>query len=187
MPKNISKELQSAILNLSQKEKDRHLLRLIAKNNLLREQMQYTLLEDESDLSWRRDEIKDLIDSLFSRNYSYVGVLLKDIRTVSAKITWHRRVTKDKYGEAELAIALLEIILKNHSNQINKYSKKADSLKVYLVRKAIAVIKYILALEEDYHIDFIERMNEVLRLLHTFETKYPASLLGLPQVMHQND
>jgi hypothetical protein len=55
MPKNISKELEAAILNLTQKEKDRHLLRLIAKNNLLREQMQFTLLEEENDLGWRRE------------------------------------------------------------------------------------------------------------------------------------
>jgi hypothetical protein len=187
MPKNISKELEAAILNLTQKEKDRHLLRLIAKNNLLREQMQFTLLEEENDLGWRREEIRDLIDELFSKNYSYVGLFLKDVRMVSAKITWHRRVTKDKYGEVELSILLMEIILKNHSGQINKAMRKADSLRVYLVRKAIAIIKYILALEEDFHIDFIERMDAVLRLLHTFETKYPASLLGLPKAMPQND
>jgi hypothetical protein len=187
MPKNIPKDLENAILTLSQKEKDRHLLRLISKNNLLREQLQFTLLEDESDLSWRKEEIKDLIEQHFSRDYSYVGVLLKDIRKVSAKTTWHRRVTKDKYGEVELALNLMEIVLKKHQKQIDKAMRKADSLRVYLVRKAIAIIKYIKALHEDFRIDFVGRMDEVLRLLHTFETKYSASLLGLPKAMHQND
>ncbi|AWV98927.1 hypothetical protein [Arcticibacterium luteifluviistationis] len=183
MPKNISKELENAILTLSQKEKDRHLLRLIAKNQLLREQMQFTLLEDESDLGWRREELLDLMSQLFDKPYSYTGILLKDIRMVSAKITWHRRVTKDKYGEAELALVLLEKILANHRNQLAKSHKKAESLRVYVVRKAIAVIKYITALHEDFQIDFVSRMDKVLDQLHTFETKYPAALLQLPKAM----
>lgn len=187
MPKNISKELENAILNLSQKEKDRHLLRLISKNNLLREQMQYTLLEDESDLIWRREEIKDLTEQLLDRRYSYSGVLLKDIRLLSAIIIWHRRVTKDKYGEVELALSLLEKVLDKHQIHINRSGRKSDSMRVYLVRKAIAVIKYIDALHEDFRFDFVSRMNKVLSLLYTFETKYPASLLDLPKAMPQND
>ncbi len=183
MPKNIPKELELAILSLSQKEKDRHLLRLISKNNLLREQMQFNLLEDESDLTWRRQDLADSIDSNFGIPYSYVGVLLKDIRKVSAQITWHRRVTKDKYGEAELTVALLEIVVLNHHKQINKNIRKADSLRVYLVRKGIAAIKYINALHEDFHIDFRDRMDKVLGLLHTFETRYHASILELPEAM----
>lgn len=183
MPKNIPKELENAILSLSQKEKDRHLLRLISKNQLLREQMQFTLLEDESDLGWRREELSDLMAQMFDKSYSYTGILLKDIRMVSAKITWHRRVTKDKYGEADLALTLLEKALSNHQNQIAKSHRKAESLRVYLVRKGIAVIKYINALHEDFRIDFIKRMDKVLWQLHTFETKYSAALLKLPKAM----
>ncbi|MFT4733767.1 MAG: hypothetical protein ACI9K1_000720, partial [Arcticibacterium sp.] len=149
MPKNIPKELENAILSLTAKEKDRHLLRLIAKNDLLREQMQFNLLEDESDLTWRRQDIAESIDSYFGVPYSYVGVLLKDIRKLSAQITWHRRITKDKYGEVDLTVALLEIILLHHHKQIDKHVRKADSFRVYLVRKAIAAIKNINALHED--------------------------------------
>ncbi|MFT7248117.1 MAG: hypothetical protein ACI9DJ_002928 [Algoriphagus sp.] len=184
MPKNIPKELENAILSLTAKEKDRHLLRLIAKNDLLREQMQFNLLEDESDLTWRRQDIAESIDSYFGVPYSYVGVLLKDIRKLSAQITWHRRITKDKYGEVDLTVALLEIILLHHHKQIDKHVRKADSFRVYLVRKAIAAIKNINALHEDFHIDFRERMDKILGLLHTFETRYHASLLDLPEAMY---
>ena len=57
----IPKELEKAILSLAAKEKDKMLLKLIAKNDLLVQQLQYQLLENESFLEERRDEIRKSI------------------------------------------------------------------------------------------------------------------------------
>ncbi|MCR9065770.1 MAG: hypothetical protein NXI00_17495 [Cytophagales bacterium] len=181
MPKNISKELEVAILSLTQKEKDRHLLRLIAKNELLREQLQFTLLEDEADLYLRKEKIKEHIQETLSKSYSSVTFFLRDLRKLSTTITWHRRVTKDKYGEIDLFILALRLALENQRKHISSFSRKGDVCRVYIVKKTLSVLKMIDALHEDFKIDFKGRMNQILTLLHTFETKYDAQKLSLPQ------
>ncbi len=180
MPKNISKELEKEILSLPTKEKDRHLLRLIAANKLLREQMQFNLLEDESDLQWRREEISEENKAHLMVRYPNVVFLTKAIKKRSAAITWHRRVTKDKYGEVQLWIHWFELLLENQSSYINATSRKSDVLRLYLVKRARHLIKLTEALHEDYRIDFLAGINRILKLLHTFETKYMAASQKLP-------
>lgn len=180
MPKNISKELEKEILGLSQKEKDRHLLRLISRNNLLREQLQYTLLEDESDLKYRVEEIREELKSILCKRYSHVVFLTKAIRKQSTAIVWHRRVTKDKYGELLLFTEYMELILEHQQEHINANTRKADVLRVYLTKKTLAIIKMLDGLHADYRIDFLSRINKVLELLYTFYTRFEAAKLKLP-------
>ena len=60
MPK-VPKELEKAILSLPVKDKDKMLLKLVAKSELLIQQLNFQLLEDESDLKEKREEIKSTI------------------------------------------------------------------------------------------------------------------------------
>ncbi|MGR3810034.1 hypothetical protein [Jiulongibacter sp. NS-SX5] len=180
MPKNISKELEKEILALPQKDKDRHLLRLISRNKLLLEQMQYELLEDESDLYLRKEAVKDHILETMQKPFPGTAFFLRAFRKLSTEITWHRRVTKDKYGEVDLQILCLEKAFEAQLKHIGIMSRKGDVLRTYMVKKAISVLKMIDKLHEDYKIDFSSRMDKVLKLLHTFETKYDAQKLELP-------
>lgn len=52
----INDELKRAICQMPSTEKDKILLRLIAKDEMLIAKMQYQLLEDENDVVKRRDE-----------------------------------------------------------------------------------------------------------------------------------
>ncbi|UBM60082.1 hypothetical protein LAG90_05435 [Marinilongibacter aquaticus] len=181
MPKNISKELEIEILNLPQKEKDRHLLRLIAQNKLLREQMQFQLLEDEQDLAQRKNELRDWISEMTAKAYPGTAFFLKSIRKMSAEAVWYRRVTKDKYGEVDLHLTYIEQTLEKQIRHVNIFSRKGDVLRTYLVKKVLSILKMIGALHPDFHIDFSERVDKVLQLLHTFDTKIEAQKLNLPK------
>ena len=73
----LTKELQKAILELPDKEKDKFLLRLITKNDLLVEQLQFQLMEDESSVQLRRDDVKDMIlRTITAVHSSSIGWLL---------------------------------------------------------------------------------------------------------------
>lgn len=181
MPKNISKELEKEILNLPQKDKDRHLLRLISRNKLLLEQMKYDLMEDEADLYLRKEALKEHILEVMAKPFPGTAFFLKAFRKLSTEITWHRRVTKDKYGEVDMQILCMEKTFEKQIRHIRVMSRKGDVLRTYLVKKAISVLNMIDKLHEDYRIDFASRMNQILKLLHTFETKYDAQKLSLPE------
>ena len=57
------KDLKAAIIDLPLKEKDKLLLRLVAKDKVLTEHLHYKLLEDESDLDFRKEHIKREVES----------------------------------------------------------------------------------------------------------------------------
>lgn len=179
MPKNISKELEKAILALPTKEKERLLLRLIAKNQLLLEQLDYTLVAEESDLDIRREELNQRIKEEVSKSYLNIVLFTKALRKQSAAVTWHRRVTKDKYGELEGQLLLVETTLTKQRKYVSQLTKKGDSLRLYLVKKTISLLKLTEGIHEDFLIDFSERINQLLKLLYTFETSFYAHNLKL--------
>ncbi|KPM50052.1 hypothetical protein [Jiulongibacter sediminis] len=181
MPKNIPKELEKEILGLPQKDKDRHLLRLISRNKLLLEQMKYDLMEDEADLYLRKEALREHILGVMAKPFPGTAFFLKAFRKLSTEITWHRRVAKDKYGEVDMQILCLEQAFEKQIRHVGVMSRKGDVLRTYMVKKALSVLKMINALHEDYRIDFAGRMNQILKLLHTFETKYDAQKLSLPE------
>lgn len=181
MPQNISKELEKEILSMTTKVKDRYLLRLIAKNDLLREQLQFQLVEEEGSEEERRELLKeDIIDRLSIKN-NFVTDLYRITRKSSASITWHRRVTKDIYGEVELNLVLLESVLQNQFTHMLKVTRAHEKLQVYLVKKCIAWLKLLPKLHEDYRIDFIERFNAVLTLIYESKAGVAAAYLQLPK------
>lgn len=61
-------ELKDAVLNLSQKEKDKLLVRLVSKDKMLMKQLHFQLLENNDDLEDRIESLKESIHDLFSVN-----------------------------------------------------------------------------------------------------------------------
>lgn len=62
----IEPDLKNTIIAISQKEKDKLLLRLCAKDDLLIEQLHYKLLEDEADLTHRCESLMQFINDKVS-------------------------------------------------------------------------------------------------------------------------
>ena len=55
----LEKDLQLAILSMPQKDKDKLLLRLVAKDAILVQQLQFTLVEEGTTVEFRRDEVRN--------------------------------------------------------------------------------------------------------------------------------
>lgn len=165
----LSDDLKAAIKALPEKEKDKLLLRLIPKNDLLVYQLEYRLLEDGETMVQRREEVKDKISKNIptESEMSYSpGYLLMILRELSGIINLHVAVTRDKLGEIGLNLYMLNEVISNNIEGLlaaDKYSKL--TFDEYVVKRAIKLLKLVSTVDEDYHVDFQEDFHKLGKLI----------------------
>lgn len=167
--KKISPALEEAILNLPQKEKNKLLIRLAGKDQLLIDQLQYKLLENsESDLVFRRNDIKELITKIFeTHSIYYFKDLLYYVRDGASYINRHFKVTKDKKGELELLIHLYRQALNTRHTLKNNWRDQAhkDKFKEYSQAKITKMNTLLHDLHEDFRIEFEDDITTLQTLI----------------------
>lgn len=142
----ISDELKLAITQMPQAEKDKILLRLIAKDEKLVRQLQFELLEGEAKLVPRRLVIQKYIENSI---VTYTGIdtpgwLLMCLRDCNARITEHTKATKDKFGQITLTLLMLNRSFAVFRNMLENMEKRADTFSSYVVKRTqdmLALIK----------------------------------------------
>jgi hypothetical protein len=179
MPK-LPIELEKAVLSLPQKEKDKLLIRLIGKNDLLIQQLYFQLLEDESDLPNKRAEIKNHILKVSRMYHNTAGWMMMDMRELNGRITNHVKITKDKYGEIELILFLLNTFFDNQLPNLEHYNSKTDSISLYFAKRTEFLMKKIPKLHEDYYVEFERDVNKLLERVHKYCPAYYARQMQLP-------
>jgi hypothetical protein len=177
----IPKELEQAILSLPPKEKDKLLLKLITKNELLQQQLQFQLLEDESDLKHKREEIKVSILRVSKLSHQTPGWMMMDMRDLNGRITNHVKVTKDKYGEVELTLYLLNTFFDNQLPLLEKYNSKSDKISQYIAKRTEFLLAKLPKLHEDYYVEFDRDINRLIKSVHANCTAYYARAMKLPE------
>lgn len=173
MATKISDELKNAIRAMPVSEKDKLLLRLVAKDTMLVRKLHHQLLEDEVDMEAQRDALARQVEEHFASNafaqWSYTpGLIMMEMRNVSGAITRHVKVTKDKYGEVQLLLLMINLPFRHQRKLLEKKIRRADKFAVYTCKKAQIVLKKISALNEDYYIEFEQAVNEMLRYLSDY-------------------
>jgi hypothetical protein len=170
MATKISDDLKNALLRLPAKDKDKLLLRLIAKSDLLVKQLEFDLLEDKSTTDSRAAKIRVQIEQRLqnsSGSSQTPGYLLMDYRYINPIITEHVKVTKDKYGEVTLPIYLLSNGLRINKDILAKFSRnRFDTLAPYIVKRVQQVLVKIPKLHEDYYFEIRRDLNELLDLIY---------------------
>src|SRR5690606_42090771 len=73
MSLNKDPELKKAVLSLSQAEKDKVLVRLVGKDQMLMKQLRFKLLEDELDLEERILAVQGQLEQFFDRLRGDIG------------------------------------------------------------------------------------------------------------------
>ena len=106
-------DLKQAITRLPEKEKDKLLLKLVAKDALLVERLEFELIEHGQTVDERRLTIREFIDRTVRLKQDTAGWIMMDMRTISGYISRHLKVTKDKYGEVELGLYMLNSFFEN--------------------------------------------------------------------------
>ncbi|CAH0996033.1 hypothetical protein EMA8858_02163 [Emticicia aquatica] len=176
MPK-LPKELEKAVLSLPSKDKDKLLIKLIGKSELLIQQLHFQLLEDESDLKIKREEIRNSILRISKMYHDTPGWMMMDMRELNGRITHHVKVTKDKYGEVELTLYLLNSFFQNQLTHLEYYSGKTDSIALYIAKRTEFILNKLPKLHPDYYVEFERDINKLLENVHNYCPSFYAKQL----------
>ncbi len=174
MPRQkLSDELKEAISRLPGKEKDKLLFRLVAKDEALVEKLSYQLLEGSATQEERREDLKKHIQQTLreeAEHFYSPGYLLLDLRSISGQINRHVKTTRDKYGEIELNLFMLNYTLQLHSHKVERFSKgRRRTLDKYIIQRVAKLHKLLDKLHEDYQLDFEEDFEKLHRQLRQDE------------------
>lgn len=180
------KELKNSIVALPPKEKDKLLLRLIAKDKVLTEHLHFKLLEDEGGLQHRRElleqEIDEAIELLKSHKRSTSKDTLLVMRRLNGMINHHFKVTRDVNTEVELKLHLLNSLpIQLKDSVYAAISAYNDKLISYFVRTTVSVYKKFTKMHEDLQFDLSEQFNRVLAKVHQGRMSSASRELGLPE------
>ena len=164
--------LKEAVLNLPAKEKDKLLVRLINKDKMLLKQLHYELLEDETDLADRIEDLKNRLEDLYDQSrsriknlpvYSNFKELSSLIRQGSGMINEHEKITKDKFSVLECRLLLVEEAFDRYPNLFTPSAlMPAIKLQKYLMGRVKNIITLHDKLHEDLQYDLKEQMEYVL-------------------------
>lgn len=163
------KDLKEAILSLTEKEKDKLLLRLVAKDKILTEQLHFQLLEDESDLQQRvaliEGKIAYFADFLLRFDRNDAEDISYYIRTILFDINHFYKVTKSDYNDIALRISLFHLVA-NHIHHIKDiHSIKYHKLTVYFCKSITTLLTKFKKLHEDIQFDFRKDFEFILEQL----------------------
>lgn len=155
----LDEQLKAAIIRMPAAEKDKILLRLIAKDEKLVRRLIFELLEggetrDERATALRAEIATSLTKSAAS-NLITPGYLLLELRHWNARINEHVLATKDKSGEVSLTLFMLAEGLRLHHSMLRKSSgRRTDTLVPYVVKRTSTILGKAKKLHEDYFIEF---------------------------------
>jgi hypothetical protein len=183
MAKFIEKDLEEAIVGLPNKEKNKILIRLINKDKILVEQLHFRLLEHpEIDLKLRQDAVAEEIEKIKKYASFKSKELLSHERLYFSQINHHKRITSDKVGEIRLGVKLILKLTNTYSAVFNKPDLKHNlKLNEFNIKKMLLLIKNLKAIHEDYRIEFVDDINEILCFFYEGIHADLAKGLGLPR------
>ncbi len=162
------KEFKEAIVNLSIKEKDKLLLRLLKRDIPLANQLYFELVSTQT-IEDRRTELEEIVReraaNIGKRSKSIQHLQLQ-MRSLSGYITEQVKITKDKLGEISLNLLMLNEILKATDPKSSFFQRgKFQKFGVYVIARAFKLLVLINAMHEDYQTDFREDLETLGELM----------------------
>lgn len=154
----LSPEIKDALSELSDKEKDKLIFRLLPKDPKLVHKLEYQLLEQSATQEERREDLKEdimKIMSVYPQRYYSAGYLLLTMRDISGRITYHKDITADKFGEIELNYIMLTEGIERNFNYLKQESYySAKTFNEYVVKRILKLLTLSSKLHEDYLLEF---------------------------------
>ncbi|WP_293743200.1 hypothetical protein [uncultured Pedobacter sp.] len=176
------KDLKTAIAALPVKEKDKLLLRLVAKDKVLTEHLHYKLLEDETDLEDRKERIKAEVEEQITelKKLNAKEALVK-VRKMVTAVNHFYKVTKDPVGEVELKLFILNTIPLDYKKSIFGYRDFMMLFSIYYIKTVAVTINKFKKLHEDLQFDFAENLNQLLDKIYSSKLAGAAEASNLPK------
>jgi hypothetical protein len=182
----LDEQLKVAIARMPVTEKDKLLLRLVAKDQKLVRRLVFELLEggstrDERAIALREEIATELAKQ--SKDYLTPGYLLLFLRHWNARINEHVLATKDKAGEVTLVLFMLAEAFRLHQDMLLKFpERRSDTFAPYVVKRTATILGRAKKLHEDYFVEFRRDAQELLEHIWAFRpTAVLAKEQGLPR------
>ena len=163
-----SKEFKQALSEFSSIEKDRLIFRLLKKDQLLSKKLYFEIIDPET-TDHKRDQMEENVTEKLASAARYIGnpkYYLSTIRTISAEITEHVKVTTDKFGEVYLNLFLVDQILENNDSFAQQRFDNVYKLYIYLINKIVRALLLIKKIDEDYWMEFDEILGKIDDKVH---------------------
>ncbi|NQD71484.1 hypothetical protein HP439_12195 [Sphingobacterium shayense] len=165
-------DLKEAVLKLSQKEKDKLLVRLVGKDKMLMKQLHYQLLEGEENLNERIEILKSTLCDLFrnmqkenktSRSYNFEKNLTANIRRANGLVNEHEKITKDKFSDVECRLLVLNEVFELYPNLFSPTSYySSPKLLTYIQTRVRSVVTKYEKLHEDFQFDLRSQFQNMI-------------------------
>ena len=171
-----SREFKQALSEFSSIEKDRLIFRLLKKDKLLSKKLYFEIIDPET-TDQKRDQMEENVTEKVASATRYIGnpkYYLSTIRTISAEITEHVKVTTDKFGEVYLNLFLVDQILENNDSFAQQRFDNVYKLYIYLINKIVRALLLIKKIDEDYWMEFDEILGKIDDKVH--ENRYLEKL-----------
>lgn len=180
------KDLKKEILALPVKEKDKLLLRLVAKDKVLTEHLHFLLLEDESNLNDRvafiKNEITEVLEDLNTMPKTSAKDSLLMLRKLTKQINHFYKVTKADFEEIELKLMMFNASPMKFRFKVYSLTKNHEQLLAnYVVKAILVVLRKFEKLHEDLKFDLKEEMNSLLAKVYDSYIEKTAVSLNLPK------
>lgn len=160
----INTELKEAISQLTSKEKDKLIFRLLRHDTILTQKLYFELVSTDNQ-SDRREEVKCKIDkdlAYHEERRASDRSILSSVRFLSGDITNHLKVTQDKVGEVSLNLYLLnEIFRRGLSERFMVTRSATNKMGIYIVARAFKLLVLIHKLHGDLRLDFEDDLREL--------------------------
>ena len=156
------------------RDKDKLLLRLVAKDGLLLEQLSYRHIEHSGTCEERVAELRAYFaERLGGARQMTPKELLSQVRKASAYVTRHVRVTGDKLSEVELLVDLLTRVLEVHMPRYRRgHGRRQDHIRrlgAYVAGRLGPLLRKAEKLHPDLHLEIGPGLDELLALAWSTE------------------
>jgi len=180
------KDLKKEILALPVKEKDKLLLRLVAKDKVLTEHLHFLLLEDESNLRDRvafiTSEITQILEELQVTPKTSSKDTLLLLRKLTKQINHFYKVTKADFEEIQLKLLMFNASPMKFRFKVHSSTKNYEELLAnYVVKSILVVLRKFDKLHEDLQFDLKEEVNRLLARVYDSYMEKTAVNLSLPK------
>lgn len=157
-------DFKKALQELSDKEKDKLILRLLRRDMDLAEKLYFELVDTDT-IEDKRRIMESTISKYikrFSENYHSLDYIAVEMRSISGKISHHVKITKDKFGEISLNLQMLnEVIEQNSFSLAHSKPQKSNKFYSYVIVRAFKILLLIDSLHEDFLLDFKEDLERL--------------------------
>jgi hypothetical protein len=157
-----SKEFKAALSAFSSIEKDRLIFRLLKKDKLLSKKLYFELIDQET-TDDKRNAMEENVAEKILLASKYIGnakYFMSTVRTISADITEHVKITTDKFGEVSLNLLLVNRILDSNSDLSRQRFDNVYKLYIYIINKIFKALVLTRKLDEDYWMEIDELLRE---------------------------